>query len=160
MNWWYEVIDEDDPMLVVNGSISISNPHGYLSDDLYTSLKLHIVLAILYFLVWWVWLIVLCFKRTQLIRIHYYILVLISVSTFETILNLVHLGYMNFMGEVNLIIVFIPGILKMIKLGLANLLILYLSLGYGVVWLPSDFKQTTIIMIWVLCMLLLVTIMI
>jgi len=55
------------------------------------------------------------------------------VSTFETIFNVVHLGYLNFIGDVSYLLASIPGILKMIKIGVANLLILYLSLGYGVV---------------------------
>lgn len=65
---------------------------------------------------------------------------------------------MNFMGEVSYILACIPAILKMVKIGVANLLILYLSLGYGVVRLASDFTQNTLFFIKVLGILLVGTI--
>lgn len=54
------------------------------------------------------------------------------------------------MGKVSYILACVPGVLKMIKIGVANLLILYLSLGYGVVRLPSDFKENTLFCIKIL----------
>mmetsp|Transcript_25089 Transcript_25089/g.35147 ORF Transcript_25089/g.35147 Transcript_25089/m.35147 type:complete len:522 (-) Transcript_25089:729-2294(-) len=136
--------------VTVDGTVTFMNPYGYLNGEMYYFMPFYLSLAIFYFLFMIVWL-VLSFKhRKQLLTLQNCIAGVIFLGFIEGLtLYFDDLGY-NISGE-NFVGAMIMGvIISTVKRTISRVLVLVVSLGYGVVKPTLGSTSYKIVMLGVL----------
>jgi hypothetical protein len=117
----------------MSGAITIMNPYGYLPGELWYQLPFYGVLALSYLVVGFAWLVLSIKHWKQLLTIQNYIAGVIALGMIETAtLYFDDLGY-NISGENYVGAMIVGVIVSTIKRTISRLLVLVVSMGYGVV---------------------------
>jgi len=133
--WYFYVVNckADDNDAIFEGKVTFMNPYGYLPAQLYPFLPFYGVLALVYIVMGLIWLIVCLRFRAVILPLQIWIGVVIGLAIVESAtLYFDDLGYNN-SGE-NYVAAMIVGVLvSTLKRTVSRVLVLVVSLGYGVV---------------------------
>uniref|UniRef100_A0AC34Q679 Transmembrane protein 87A n=1 Tax=Panagrolaimus sp. JU765 TaxID=591449 RepID=A0AC34Q679_9BILA len=109
------------------------NPHGYLSAIDYPLLRFYQFMCILYIILSMIWLIV-CFKHWKdLLRIQFWIGAVIIIGMIEKAVFYAEYANMNDVGESVEGLIELAELMSCLKRTMAHVLIIIVSVGYGVV---------------------------
>jgi len=125
-------VTDDDPRVEVFGHITFKNPHGYIGADHYPGLLVYLILSLGYFVSWWFWIGNMIWQRKNVIKIHYYVFIMISICATESIVSYVEYDVWNETGHKVLWLVGLSMLFKIIKYSLSMIVLQSLSLGYGI----------------------------
>ena len=125
-------VGADEPHIVIHGDISFENPHGYASAERFFMMIFSLVLSVTWLINCWIWICRMVQKRKYLLKLHWGALGVMIVCTLEQVFFFMDYDYVNLTGHRSVFLVTVAGILQLTKVGACNIIVLLVSLGYGI----------------------------
>lgn len=94
-------------------------------------------------------------KKKYLLKLHVGVLAVLVICTLEQVFFFMDYEYMNLTGHRSVFLVTVAGVLKLTKVGACNIIVLLVSLGYGITL--SKINHDTVVKIRTLTFFLVVS---
>eukprot|EP01038_Epipyxis_sp_PR26KG_P008195 gene8195-11085_t len=127
------VCDENAAPVSLDGIIESVDPYGYLPADLFGDLPFYGALSGLYMVLGVIWLILCSFHSDQIMPLQYWITAVLTIGMIETTLLFAHYVDWNDTGRPAFALTFFGLLFGVSKRAMSRVLVLLVSLGYGVV---------------------------
>jgi hypothetical protein len=127
------ICNENDPNILLDGSVDSIDPYGYLPADMFGNLPFYAILSIAYDLVGVGWLIACAIHTAELMPLQLWITAVLTLGMLETNMLFYHYLNWNDAGTPAYAITFMGLLFGVSKRALSRVVVQFVALGYGVV---------------------------